>query len=223
MVEDDHTIDLSQLVGTWEMTRMYDGEDGTWDNEYCAEYGFVATTEFREDGTCVFSCQANGNPPSLIYATYVVEANTIVIATATSAQPVVWRIEKLAASELNVAFDYPGENYTDRACYRWINRSLTLIPDAGPSQRLRFFMRVVRILSLPAQWPFIFRSAAFTGWGGGLLQPAYPWQKTPPVGRNLFPCPAVANSAVSRLKKETVDQLHGLRMCRVISPSGVHD
>ena len=92
MVEDDHTIDLSQLVGTWEMTRMYDGEDGTWDNEYCAEYGFVATTEFREDGTCVFSCQANGNPPSLIYATYVVEANTIVIATATSAQPVVWRI-----------------------------------------------------------------------------------------------------------------------------------
>ena len=97
---------------------MYDGEDGTWDNEYCAEYGFVATTEFREDGTCVFSCQANGNPPSLIYATYVVEANTIVIATATSAQPVVWRIEKLAASELNVAFDYPGENYTDRACYR---------------------------------------------------------------------------------------------------------
>lgn len=119
--EDDNTIDLSQLVGTWEMTRMYDGEDGTWDNEYGAEYGFVATMEFREDGTCVVSRQINGNSPIVMYATYVVEANTIVITSATSAQPEVWRIEKLTASELNVAFDYPGENYTDRACYKRIN------------------------------------------------------------------------------------------------------
>ena len=223
MVEDDHTIDLSQLVGTWEMTRMYDGEDGTWDNEYCAEYGFVATTEFREDGTCVFSCQANGNPPSLIYATYVVEANTIVIATATSAQPVVWRIEKLAASELNVAFDYPGENYTDRACYKWINRSLTLIPDAGPSQRLRFFYARCPDPLTPRAMAFYIPFCGFYGMGRRVASACLPVAENASCGAKSFSMSGGGKFGGLKLKKETVDQLHGLRMCRVVSPSGVHD
>lgn len=118
--EDENIIDLTQLVGKWEMTRMYDGEDGTWDNEYGAEYGFVVTLEFREDGTCVATRQANGDSPSVRYETYVVESNTIVISHSASGLQEVWRIEKLTATELNVAFNYPGENYTDRACYRRI-------------------------------------------------------------------------------------------------------
>ena len=119
--DEDNTIDLTQLVGTWEMTRMYDGEDGTWDNEYGAEYGFVVTLEFREDGTCVISRQVSGSSPSVRYETYVVESNTIVITYSGSEQQEVWKIQKLTATELNLAFDYPGENYTDRVCYKRIS------------------------------------------------------------------------------------------------------
>ncbi|WP_300256701.1 hypothetical protein [uncultured Alistipes sp.] len=38
-----------------------------------------------------------------------------------SEQQEVWKIQKLTATELNLAFDYPGENYTDRACYKRIS------------------------------------------------------------------------------------------------------
>ena len=62
-----------------------------------------------------------GSSPSVRYETYVVESNTIVITYSGSEQQEVWKIQKLTATELNLAFDYPGENYTDRACYKRIS------------------------------------------------------------------------------------------------------
>lgn len=219
MVEDDHTIDLSQLVGTWEMTRMYDGEDGTWDNEYCAEYGFVATTEFREDGTCVFSCQANGNPPSLIYATYVVEANTIVIATATSAQPVVWRIEKLAAFELNVAFDYPGENYTDRACYRRIN----LDPGCGAFTKAPLFYARCPDPLTPRAMAFYIPFCGFYGMGRRVASACLPVAENASCGAKSFSMSGGGKFGGLKVKKRDRGSTPRSPNVSGGSPSGVHD
>ncbi|HJC52932.1 MAG TPA: lipocalin family protein [Candidatus Alistipes merdavium] len=116
--DDESPIDLSQLVGTWEVTRMYD--EGEWDTDYGAEYGFVVTTEFREDGTMVTTREEYGSSSSM-YASYVVESHSILVTPSGSTEPEVMRIEKLTALELILSSRYPGANYTERVCFRRVH------------------------------------------------------------------------------------------------------
>ena len=73
---------------------MYD--EGEWDTDYGAEYGFVVTTEFREDGTMVTTREEYGNSSSM-YASYVVESRSILVTPSGSTEPQEMRIEKLTA------------------------------------------------------------------------------------------------------------------------------
>ncbi len=97
---------------------MYD--EGEWDTDYGAEYGFVVTTEFREDGTMVTTREEYGSSSSM-YASYVVESRSILVMPSGSTEPEVMRIEKLTALELILSSRYPGANYTERVCFRRVH------------------------------------------------------------------------------------------------------
>ena len=58
---DTPTITVSQLIGTREATKLYDGEFGIWFEEYGEQFGYVETLSFRADGTGVFRTEETGS------------------------------------------------------------------------------------------------------------------------------------------------------------------
>lgn len=116
--DDDDTVDLAQLPGTWETTKEYDDEVNEWDYEFGAEYGYTATKEFRADGTCTFREEVvEDQYISETDFTYVVESNIITITEIDYDSSESARIAKLTANELVLAYDYVGDDgrsYTDK-------------------------------------------------------------------------------------------------------------
>lgn len=123
--DDDNTVDLSQLIGTWELTREYDGEDNYWDEEWGAEFGYISTVEFRNDGTATTHYEEVGFYTSDRQYTYTVESNILTMTDTTDPDDTeTIRIQKLTASELILVYDYEGENgkpCTDQEFYKRIN------------------------------------------------------------------------------------------------------
>ena len=120
---DDNTVDLTQLVGTWELTKDYDSEDDTWDEEWGAEFGYVSIIEFRGNGTVKTHYEETDYSSDREY-TYTIESNMLTITDPEDPDyPEIIRIEKLTASELVFAYDYEGEDgktYTDKEYYKRI-------------------------------------------------------------------------------------------------------
>lgn len=118
-------MDLARLVGTWEITKMYIGEYGEWDEEWGAEFGYILTREFRADGTCTFRVElVEDQYISETDFTYVVESNIITITEIDYDSSESARIEKLTASELVLAYDYEGDDgrsYTDKEYLKRVN------------------------------------------------------------------------------------------------------
>lgn len=123
--DDDDTVDLAQLPGTWETTKEYDQEFNEWDYEFGAEYGYIATKEFRADGTCTFREEVvEDQYISEMDFTYVVESNILTIKEEGYDYSESARIEKLTASELVLAYDYEGDDgrsYTDKVYLKRVN------------------------------------------------------------------------------------------------------
>ena len=121
----DDTVDLAQLPGTWETTKEYDQEFNEWDYEFGAEYGYIATKEFRADGTCTFREELVEDQRT--YETnhiYTVESNILTIKEEGYDYSGSARIEKLTASELVLAYDYEGDDgrsYTDKVYLKRVN------------------------------------------------------------------------------------------------------
>lgn len=120
--DDDNQVDMSQLVGKWELTREYDGEYNEWDEEYGEAAGYIETLEFRADGTAEKIYIEPGYSPSIRKYTYTVQGN-MVTRMDEDDEPYSYRVEKLTSSELVFAIDYEGEDgkrYTDKAYYKRI-------------------------------------------------------------------------------------------------------
>lgn len=118
-------MDLARLVGTWEITKMYIGEYGEWDEEWGAEFGYILTIEFRADGTCTFRKELVEDQRT--YETnliYTVESNIVTIKEEGYDYSESARIAKLTANELVLAYDYVGDNgrsYTDKEYLKRVN------------------------------------------------------------------------------------------------------
>ena len=124
--DDEETfIDLSQLVGTWETVKYYDGQQDKWDTAYGTEYGFVSTKQFRSDGTATFRSEDLENSDvSEIDFTYTVDANTITLTEIGSSVGETARIEKLTANEFVYSFEYQdgdGVKCTDKEYHKRID------------------------------------------------------------------------------------------------------
>ena len=120
---DDNTVDLTQLVGTWEITKMYIGEYGEWDEEYGSEFNFVSTKEFHADGTVTVAETQSGYTRSwnLIYT---IDSNILTISETDTDHAISVRIEKLTASEFITSYEYKGENgktYVDKVYHKRID------------------------------------------------------------------------------------------------------
>lgn len=122
--DDDDTVDLAQLVGTWEITKMYIGEYGEWDEEWGAEFGYILTIEFRADGTAKTHYEETDYSSDWEY-TYTIESKMLTMTNLKDPDyPEIIRIEKLTSSELVLAYDYEGEDgktCTDKEYYKRIN------------------------------------------------------------------------------------------------------
>lgn len=123
--DDDDTVDLARLVGTWETTKEYDQEYDEWDSEFGAEFGYISTKEFRADGTCTFREEVvEDQYISEMDFTYVVESNILTITEIDYDYSESARIEKLTASELVLAYDYEGDDgrsYTAKVYLKRVN------------------------------------------------------------------------------------------------------
>lgn len=123
--DDDDTVDLARLVGTWETTKEYDQEYDEWYSEFGAEFGHISTKEFRADGTCTFRKELVEDQRT--YETnliYTVESNIVTFKEEGYDYSESARIEKLTASELVLAYDYEGDDgrsCTDKEYYKRIN------------------------------------------------------------------------------------------------------
>ena len=121
---DDNTVDLTQLVGTWEVTKLYDGEFGIWFEEYGVQFGYVETLLFRDNGTGMFQTEETGANTWEEAFSYTVENNVITTKPANGNESSVYRVEKLTDSEMVLAIDYEGENgkpCTDKIYYKRIS------------------------------------------------------------------------------------------------------
>lgn len=122
--DDDNSVDLSQLVGTWELTKDYDGEYNKWDEEWGEEFGYIWTIEFRADGTAKTHSEVPDYSSDREY-TYTVASKMLTMTDLKDPDyPEIIRIDKLTASELVLAYDYEGEDgktYTDKEYYKRVN------------------------------------------------------------------------------------------------------
>lgn len=126
--KDDNAVDLSQLTGTWELVKSYDGEYDEWDEEYGESHGYISTSEFRADGTGTttdIEIAGGHRYTTRTEFTYSLQGKTIVMVNDDDEdnEPYTTRIEKLTADELIAANDYNGEdgkNYTDKAYFKRI-------------------------------------------------------------------------------------------------------
>ena len=122
--DDDNTVDLTQLVGTWELTKIYDGEEDDWDEEWGAEFGYIWTIEFRADGTAKTHSEEPDYSSDREY-TYTVASNMLTMTDLKDPDyPETFRIERLTVSELVLAIDYKdgnGKTCMDKEYYKRIN------------------------------------------------------------------------------------------------------
>lgn len=123
---DTPTITVSQLIGTWEATKLYDGEFGIWFEEYGEQFGYVETLSFRADGTGLLRTEETGANTWEEAFSYTVENNVITTRPTNGNENTVYRVEKLTDSEMVLAIDYEGENgkpCTDKIYYKRIDSS----------------------------------------------------------------------------------------------------
>ena len=123
---DTPTITVSQLIGTWEATKLYDGEFGIWFEEYGEQFGYVETLSFRTDGTGLLRTEETGANTWEEAFSYTVENNVITTRPTNGNENTVYRVEKLTDSEMVLAIDYEGENgkpCTDKIYYKRIDSS----------------------------------------------------------------------------------------------------
>ena len=123
---DTPTITVSQLIGTWEATKLYDGEFGIWFEEYGEQFGYVETLSFRADGTGLFRTEETGSNTWEEAFTYTVENNIITTRPTDGNENTLYRVEKLTDSEMVLAIGYEGENgkpCTDKIYYKRIDSS----------------------------------------------------------------------------------------------------
>jgi len=123
--DDDNDIDLSQLVGKWELVKIHDGEYDEWDEEYGEAYGYISTNEFHADGTGkrkyleTYEGQTDVSEHNF---TYTVQGKTITIVDDDD-ESYSYCIEKLTGNELILTVDYEGEDgkrYTDKEYFKRI-------------------------------------------------------------------------------------------------------
>lgn len=124
--DDQAPINASKLIGTWELTKDYDGEDDYWDYEYGEEFDYVFTMEFREDGTMTTRLET-GHYTSRRNYVYTVKSNMLTMTDDYDPEypeVEVARILKLTSTELILAYDYRGDNgrtCTDKEYYKRID------------------------------------------------------------------------------------------------------
>ena len=124
--DDQAPINASKLIGTWELTKDYDGEDDYWDYEYGEEFDYVFTMEFREDGTMTTRLET-GHYTSRRNYVYTVKSNMLTMTDDYDPEypeVEVARILKLTSTELVLAYDYRGDNgrtCTDKEYYKRID------------------------------------------------------------------------------------------------------
>ncbi len=123
--DDQASIDASKLIGTWELTKDYDGEDDYWDEEWGEEYGFVLIKKFQADGIMKKIRQEYYGDFSTRDYLYSVESNRLILLDISdNYDRIVYRIEKLTSTELILAYDYRGDNgrtCTDKEYYKRID------------------------------------------------------------------------------------------------------
>ena len=123
---DTPTITVSQLIGTGEATKLYDGEFGIWFEEYGEQFGYVETLSFRTDGTGLLRTEETGANTWEEAFSYTVENNVITTRPTNGNENTVYRVEKLTDTEMVLAIDYEGENgkpCTDKIYYKRIDSS----------------------------------------------------------------------------------------------------
>jgi hypothetical protein len=100
------------LIGLWEVTGEYDDEEGVWDYEFGAQYGYEFVTEFRADGSGCAEL-TDGSEVQRVDFTYTVEGSTLTVHG--DGDPIVQRIDKLTFTELVLSetYQWEGKTYTD--------------------------------------------------------------------------------------------------------------
>lgn len=114
----DTPTDTSLLLGKWETYKEYYGDSGTWNEKFGADQGYIATKEYRADGTCIFGHEEIENSyVSTSEYRYSVEDDLITVKPTdipdeelTPDMLEYARIDQLTADELVLAYDYEDEN-----------------------------------------------------------------------------------------------------------------
>ena len=105
--DDNPPVDTANLIGKWELYKAY--EDGEWDNEF-GEGIDIFRFEFRSDGVCRVTDDDGTND-----LRYRLEGTTLYIYQEQYPDDAdKARIEKLTASELELAYDDNTKEYYKR-------------------------------------------------------------------------------------------------------------
>ncbi len=106
--KEEETSVTGTLIGTWEMTKLWSQSEG-WDTEFGAQWGYVLTVRFYENGSAV-ATQIDSSGTQTQRTTYQMTAGTLRI-TLPNGQTNIAVIESLTATELILAYGDTKEYY----------------------------------------------------------------------------------------------------------------
>lgn len=106
--KEEETATTGTLIGTWEMTKSWSQADG-WDTEFGAQWGYVLTVRFYENGSVVVT-QIDSSGTQTQRNAYQIVAGTLRI-TLPNGQTNVAVIESLTSTELILAYGDTKEYY----------------------------------------------------------------------------------------------------------------
>lgn len=99
-------VTIEKLRGTWEVVRVYHKGDALWDYSYGDSYGYYEQWEFRSNDTLVHRDWTRIEPEdvNVVFKSYSLDGDrvTIVESYDDGDDEVVFRVEKLTASELGL-------------------------------------------------------------------------------------------------------------------------